>query len=789
MSLWWRMLVRGVGRRRGQFAAVAATSLLGVALFVASYDAYQNLVASYAAVFDRTHFADLSVEGGDVNGFASDAAAVDGVAQVTQRNVVESYARVDTADGPHRILARVVGMPADHQPDIDQVLVLSGSYLSSGRANGVLLERHLADYYGLGAGDTLELRTPLGWEKVSVVGVAASAEYLWPARNRQDIFSLPDSFGVVFAGQAPLQLLAGGAGREALVTVAATAPREAVLSRLEALAREHGATSITPRAEQPSNAVLHEDITGFGEMALMFPALFLGAAGLAAFVIISRLVNAERTLIGTLRASGVGRRALLLHHLGFGLLPAGSGAVVGAFAGEGLALLVSRLYTQALSIPVTVIRPHPLVGAVGVVLALAAVAVGALAPALDAARVPPAEAMRGVRPVAGPRALTRARTGHARRASMLPASWKLVFRGALRNPGRSATTVAGVMLALILVLVSLGMLDTTKILLARQFQRVQQQDLEVYAVDAVGPDLQRKVAGVPGVASSEPVALTRATVRGPAGSYDTALRAFVPGTAMHAFLAPGGRNLALPDGGVLLAVALRRRLGVDVGDRVTLVLPDVGRTVETKVAGFVEEPLGSFVYASLPVATAEFGAKPNAIYLRLAPGADARAAQDALEAFGSVAAVVDARTLARAADRLMGLFYAFVGAMLAFGAALAFALIYSTMSVTISERSGELATLRAAGVRQGQIARIVSGENLLLVLAGLVPGMAAAYLAAGAFMASFSSDMFRFNLQVTPLTWILAAAAVVVAALLSEIPALRTVARLDLAAVVRERAG
>ena len=56
------------------------------------------------------------------------------------------------------------------------------------------------------------------------------------------------------------------------------------------------------------------------------------------------------------------------------------------------------MYTGALAIPVTVIHPHPLVAAAGLVMALVAVAVAALAPALDAARVPPAEAMRGLQP-------------------------------------------------------------------------------------------------------------------------------------------------------------------------------------------------------------------------------------------------------------------------------------------------------------------------------------------------------------------------------------------------------
>jgi putative ABC transport system permease protein len=68
-----------------------------------------------------------------------------------------------------------------------------------------------------------------------------------------------------------------------------------------------------------------------------------------------------------------------------------------------------------------------------------------------------------------------------------------------------------------------------------------------------------------------------------------------------------------------------------------------------------------------------------------------------------------------------------------------------------------------------------------------VPGLALGYACASWFMASYSSDLFRFDLQVSPLSPALAATAVVLAALLSQWPALRAIGLLDLPAVVRER--
>lgn len=840
MRPWWNKLWRDLRRHRGPFVAVAITTLLGVALFGATYGSYRNLVASYAHLFEITSFADLTVAGGDVEGFAAQARALPRVAAVTTRTVAETYGELNG----RRFSVRVVGLPVEGKPDVNKVLLKDGAYLDPAHADGVLVESHLAAYDDLKPGSTLRLRTLLGWREVPVLGVVASPEYVWPARSRQDILTLPSDFGVVFAAEPRLRLMTLGTGRQALVLLRAgtAADRDAALTRLTAAAKAAGATSIVRQADQASNALLHEDITGFGEMALLFPLLFLGAAALTAFVVMSRLVHGQRRLIGTLLANGVRRRAVVGHHLAFGLVPALVGGVLGAVLGELLAQLLTTSYTQALTIPVTVIRAHPLVALLGLLMALVAVTLGTLAPALDAARVAPAEAMRGSLPGGrGGRTWVERVVPPLRR---LPPAALMALRSTLRNPGRSLTAFVGVVTALILVFIAWGMLDSVQAALTRQFHGVQREDAQVY-VSGDATSRESAVAEVAGVRKVEPVLATNVTVVASDGRrYATALTAFETGTTMHGFLGRGSSTLNLPADGVLLGASLRSELGLAVGDPVRLALPDLGRSLRTKVAGFVDEPLGTFAYLSLdalanaePFAAADGegspadtkaisananptaadagptpadanGAaadaeatpssssqaataakvEPNALYLSYDAGTDRTAVKQRVEKVPGVLAVIDARALQQAADSIMALFYAFVGAMSVFGCVLAFALIYSITSVTVAERSSELANLRASGVRQGQIARIVGGENLLLVLVGLVPGLVLAYLTAAGFMASFSSDMFNLPLVVLPRTWVLACVTVVVAALLAALPALRSVARIDLAGAVRERA-
>ncbi len=82
---------------------------------------------------------------------------------------------------------------------------------------------------------------------------------------------------------------------------------------------------------------------------------------------------------------------------------------------------------------------------------------------------------------------------------------------------------------------------------------------------------------------------------------------------------------------------------------------------------------------------------------------------------------------------------------------------------------------------------MITGENVLLTALGIAPGLLVGYEVARLFMDSFSSDQFSFELQIRTSTLVLSSLAMVAMALLSQIPGLRALKRLDIAAVVRER--
>ena len=776
MTILGRKRLRDLRRQWPQFAAVALTVALGVAGFVAARGAYLDLQGSTDRIYADLRLADITVGGAGAARVAEDP-SLPGRPLAAVRLQSDAALRI----GDHTLLARLVSVPAGAQPAVDRLDVREGRL----DGHGALVEQHLADHFGLHPGSHVAVLGPGGWQEVPVAAVVVSPEYLWPARSRQEIVTGPEQFGVVFLPEARVRVLAG----QAAVPQAALYARDrgqaaALVAAARDLAGRQGGLETTARPEQPSFAALAQDVDAMAEYAVLFPLMFLTGAVLGVYILLSRLVRAQRTVVGTLLASGVAGPRLARHYLGHGLLTGTVGAAAGALVGVPLGAWFAGEYGRALGLPYSLASVHPDLIAEGMVTGIVAAGIAAWAPARAAARTSPASAMRASAP-----------TGPGRRSVLeavlpplraLPARWRMMLRGLGRSRRRSAFTIAGVTLAVALVMVPVGMRDTISVLLPRQFHDVQREDAQLYAVPGAAARVLAAAREDADVAAAEPVSRQDVTITTGRGHHDTLLYAFQPETVMHGF--PGG----LPARGVVLPVSLRDRLGARPGASVTVDLPATGTEITTRVAGFVDEPMAAVAYTSLDQLASWTGAAgplaaANGAAVRLAGTADREAALRRLGALPVVAAVVDTRSLESSIAGAFGLYDMLVLLMAAIGAAMAAALLFNTASASLSERTVELGSLQAAGMGARMLGRLVAVENLLLTVAALVPGLAVGWLLARGFMAAYQNDQMRLSLQLQPASMPIVALAVLVTAGVAQWLALRRIGRTDIARIVRER--
>ena len=232
--------------------------------------------------------------------------------------------------------------------------------------------------------------------------------------------------------------------------------------------------------------------------------------------------------------------------------------------------------------------------------------------------------------------------------------------------------------------------------MGRQFDQIEQQDARVYFDGPVDDTAISSIADLDGVGDVEPSAQLPASVDTQDAPLSTAVVVLPADSKMHGFFTPDGSATSLSAQGSAGSQGILDTADAEVGDTLRVSISGAG-TVDVPVAGAVNEPLGSFVYLSFSEASRIAGVSFPATAALVSYDGSVEPAQiraAVLEVPG-VAAFEDTEALAETMRGFMGLFYGFVGVMLAFGAAMAFALIFNAMSVNIAERTREVGTLMA----------------------------------------------------------------------------------------------
>ena len=246
----------------------------GVATFVGLRGTVHDLDRSLTNFYDDTQFADVVVVGGETDAIAAAARDVEGVGAVATRTTTTLSIWVD--GGKTKVQGTVIGVPSTGAP-INALSITSGGAFARDTTESVaVVEQHTADDLGIAPGASLQALGIGSVGELTVTGVAVSPEYLLPAQSQQQVVTSPGSFAVVYVPEAVAQELGGAAGiGQVLVRYESGADADALDGSLTRLAREHQAALVVPRSEQPSNAVIGEEQTGFDEASIVVPGLVL----------------------------------------------------------------------------------------------------------------------------------------------------------------------------------------------------------------------------------------------------------------------------------------------------------------------------------------------------------------------------------------------------------------------------------------------------------------------------------------------------------------------------------
>lgn len=773
-----RKLRRSILRRPGPASALAVVFALAVAAFVGIRGAYVGIGASVARVYAELGLPDLVA----AVTFAPESAAeelmaVDGVMAVVPRIDLNT-----TLVGRPGVRVKIVSVPRE-PPALGRVEVVRGRGLSGEPGQALIAEAASAPH-ALEPGDVVELRDASGAVRtLRIVGVARQPQQL--AMIPPDGYmATPRSYMVLFVPAAEARALLGRAGGATSfdIGVSPGAAVDDVADGVKRVLRRYRVT-VTTASELASVRNVRSHLEALRASALVFPLFFLLGGVIGAQTLLGRLVRDERTFIGLMRAQGVGAAAMAGHYLAYAGMTVVAGTVLGLPLAIPLARAIRRIFAADLGAPATGAALDPALGIAAALVAASIGLVGAGRPALAAAHLRPAEALRP--PVAERPGITL----RVSRAWLGGVQARLVLRGFARDPERLMSTAVGVGLAITMAVAPALML--------REMSRVERRvdALRSYDMRAIPRGMQGEawvadLAAVDGVRAAEAVLEVPVTVRIGTVSVDTYALGVPVGVRLLGVPVP-------PPGTVLLAEGLPSA-GSDV------VLTGPLASIRLEVGGRVDYPLARPVVVSLSdaqrlvalpdpvrgllagaVGTALLGAPPVSGALLLAVDGRADEVARRIATMPNVARVDTAQVEKQDLRRVFVLSRAFIGIVELFALFLGVALLYATVSVSAAERQREFAALRMLGMSTIEVGGLFAVEVTVMAVLGWLAGVPAGWWLARIALGGFP-DFLPGGIPFDRLVALTVGGGALAVVLAVATPAVVALGRMDLAAVARE---
>ena len=780
-------LFRDLWHARGQVIAIALVVACGIASFVMARSAYTSLTLTQNTYYNEYHFAQvfLSLKRAPET-IKGQIADIPGVAQTQTRIVVDVTLDVPGLTEP--ATGRLISIPEQQISMLNEPFIRKGRYIESGRGDEVLVSEAFAEANKLQLGDSIGAIINGRWERLKIVGIALSPEYVYEVRGAGELYPDNKRFGIIWMGRDALGKAydLDGAFNNVTLSLSPGAKEIEVITQLDRMLARYGGLGAYGRDDQFSHQILDDEIKGLEIMATLLPSIFLGIAAFLLHVVLSRLVGTQREQIAVLKAFGYDNFAIGLHYLKFVLTIVSFGSILGILGGLWLGRGLTQIYTQFYKFPLLRYDFSPRVLATAIIVSYAAAAIGAFTAVNKAVALPPAQGMRPEPPAKfKPTIIERLGLQH-----FFSVAGRIILRNLERKPIQAGLSIFGISLAVAILITGNYMKDAVNYLMDFQFRQVQREDMTIVFNEPRPSRTRYEVANLPGVIDSEPFRLVSARLRFEHRTYRTALTGIQPQGELRRLMDKNLHSVYLPSDGVVMTTKLAEILGVKPGDILTVEVLEENRPVrQITVAGLVDELLGVQAYIDINALNRLMreGATISGAYLSV----DTHLANKLYTELKQIPAVTGISTREAGLNSFKEISAENLNIMttwlVIFACIITFSVVYNSARIALSERGRELASLRIMGFTKGEVAFILLGEQAILTLLAIPVGYLIGYGLAALMSAAYNSQLYRLPLIITNSNYAFTFIIVAIAGFLSGLIIRRQINRLDLIAVLKTR--
>lgn len=782
MTQYFKNILRTIIKNKASYIGVVSIIALGIFIYTAMADVMLNLKDKVNTYFDDYGFADI---------FAS--------VKAMPADEVEYLRDIEGIDAAFGRLSGNVRILLDNTNEIVTLHVLAydkgdtlnilnaslgGDELSG---NAFLMGSKMFDAYNLSIHDEFKLIAEGEIRTFTLMGTVKAPEYLYavPSSGAQ----LQDSqvYDIACMKKDELERLLDkkGAVTELGFKLKQGYTFDDVKYELEERLDPYGMTSLTDRENQASSYRLNEELNQLSSMVTAVPAIFMIISVFMMYIVLKKMIDRERSLIGTMKAFGFSDRSLMLAYMkqsiGIGIL----GGLIGGILSVPLGKYVFGMYKDFFNLPYDDFKCYASTKLYGTAVATGTSIIAVYGGVRGILKINPAEAMRQSAP-----ALNFSREIPQALSKFLNSKQRMGVRNLFRNKLRSFVIMLAVALPFGLTPVLASFPHVAEQIFFNQFTKIQTYDLQVtfgsYEKYNAAVAAAEQIDGTYG---AEGIARYDVTVKNGNISRRTALTGLNRDSEIYRIMDIHNKYYSPSDNGIIINSALAKKLDVSVGDAVKISSRFLSPAdVSVTVVNIIDESFGESCYMDINAIPEFFNTSLNAdsVIFKVENG-KMDDVKNVLKEAKNISSVTDSKRTLKGYRDMMQSMLGMMGVFFMLSVAAGVILIYSISDISIRERRNEFGTLAVLGITNREITEITCFEQAINFLGGIIIGFPVSLIFKKFIGGIIATDLYTVDLKIFPSSYLMSFFICLGIMVLSLTLVLRNVKSIDLTDILKGR--
>ena len=521
---------------------------------------------------------------------------------------------------------------------------------------------------------------------------------------------------------------------------------------------------ITDRNSLPEYSDYGDNADRIKNIGEVFPVIFFLVAALISLTTMTRMVEEQRTQIGTMKALGYSKFNIASKYLNYAFLATAGGSVAGILIGEKIIPFVIikgygiMYHNVENTLQIHYELKYALLASVAALICTVGATIFSCAHALAET---PASLMRPPTPKEGKRILLE-------RIPILwnhlNFTWKSSLRNLFRYKKRLFMTIFGIAGSMALMLVGFGIRDSVSDIVHLQYANLQHYDATIISDDDATDEEKKEL--IESLDKNESldhytrIKLSKLTA--PRGRSNLSVYVFVPENLENFKKDVTLRNRVtkeeydLPENGAAVCEKTASLLGLKTGDELTLEKDD--KEYRVKISVITENYAGHYVYMTPRIYKETFGEEPvyeDIVFMVKAEYEDQveKVGQKIMDSPAVLSISYTASTI-EMVDRMLSTLGMVILVLIVSAGMLAFVVLYNLNNINITERQRELATLKVLGFFDIEVSQYVLRENIILTIAGILFGSGFGILLHRFIIVTVEVDAVMFGRNIAPLSFV-----------------------------------